>query len=79
MAVCNKNKKINTDTSNCMWALNVVINYFTKHDQPVFSAAMDMSKTFDMVKWKHLLETLSNRGLSPIFVSLQSHMYTKQQ
>ena len=38
-----------------------------------------MSKAFDMVKWKQLFETLSNRGLSPIFVRLLIYMYTNQQ
>ena len=40
-------------TVMCTWTATAVIDYFTRSGNPVYSAAMDMSKAFDLVKWTH--------------------------
>ena len=56
-----------------------MVDHFTKFGKPVFAAAMDMSKAFDMVKWSELFNTLLSRGVRPIFLRLLLFIYRHQQ
>ena len=71
--------KANTGTSMCTWTVTAVVDLFTRHGNPVFGAAMDMSKAFDMVKWEELFSTLLKRGVEPIFLRLLIYIYTNQK
>ena len=71
--------KSNTGTATCTWAVTTVVDHFTKFNKPVFAAAMDMSKAFDMVKWSKLFNTLLSRGVRPIFLRLLLFIYRHQQ
>ena len=71
--------KANTGTTACTWTVTAVIDYFTRNGKPLFGAAMDMSKAFDMVKWSELFRTLLKRGVEPIFLRLLIHIYTNQE
>ena len=65
-------------TTSCTWLVSTVVDYFTRKGNPVFSASMDMSKAFDMVKWNELFNTLLDRKISPIVVRLLLHIYSSQ-
>ena len=45
----------------------------------MFSAAMDMSKAFDMVEWTQLFSVLLKRQVSPIFLRLMLFIYLRQK
>ena len=60
--------KTNTGTATCTWAVTTVVEYFTRGGKPVFSAAMDMSKAFDMVKWSGLFCNLLRKRVHPMFL-----------
>ena len=69
----------NTGTATCTWTVTAVVDFFTRHGNPVFGAAMDMSKAFDMVSWEELFRILSQRGVEPVFLRLLIYVYTNQQ
>ena len=64
----------NTWTTAC-----TVVDYFTRHGNPVYGKTMDMSEAFDMVCWKELFTTLVSRGIKPIFLRLLVYIYTNQE
>jgi len=45
----------------------------------VYSAAMDMSKAFDLVSWKELFKTLIARKMDGLFLRLVLYIYTNQE
>ena len=49
-------------TTMCTWTVTSVIDHFNRGGLPVFGAAMDMSKAFDMVEWGELFQTLLDRN-----------------
>ena len=67
--------KANTGTSICTWTVTAVVDFFTRNGNPVFGAALDMSKAFDMVKWEELFSTLLNRGVEPVILRLLIYIY----
>ena len=66
-------------TSMCTWTVTAVVDHFCKGGAPVYGAAMDMSKAFDMVEWGELFNTLMERKLDPIFLRLILFIYSNQQ
>ena len=66
-------------TTMCSWTATAVIENFTRRGASVYSAAMDMSKAFDMVKWSKLFQTLQKRNLEPIFLRLLMFIYCHQK
>ena len=70
--------KANTGTATCTWTITSVVDHFSRNGKPVFGAAMDMSKAFDMVKWSELFKILLERQISAIFLRLLLHIYTNQ-
>ena len=71
--------KANTGTSMCTWTVTAVVDFFTRNGNPVYGAALDMSKAFDMVKWDELFTTLMKRNVEPIFLRLLMYIYSNQQ
>ena len=71
--------KSNTGTAMCSWTVTAVIDHFSRKGKPVYTASMDMSKAFDMVKWGELFQTLHDRGVHPIFLRLLIYIYKNQQ
>ena len=55
------------------------MDHFNRRGAPVFSAAMDMSKAFDMVKWQELFATLIERNVDPLFLRLILFIYVNQK
>ena len=68
-----------SSTTICSWAVTAVVDHFLRNGAKVFSAAMDMSKAFDMVDWKELFTTLSERQIDALFLWLILYIYTNQQ
>ena len=66
-------------TSMCTWTVTAVVDHFCRDGAPVYGAAMDMSKAFDMVEWGELFDTLLNRNLDAIFLRLILFIYRNQQ
>ena len=67
-----------TSTTVCSWCVTTVIDHFNRNGSPVFSAAMDMSKAFDMVEWVALFERLLERNVHGILLRLMLHIYENQ-
>ena len=57
-----------SSTTVCSWAVSSVIEYFNRQGSPVYGAAMDMSKAFDMVEWTRLFTVLIKRKVDFIFL-----------
>ena len=68
-----------SSTTMCSWMVTSVVEHFNRHGSPVFGAAMDMSKAFDMVEWGYMFETLLERKVDCIFLRLLLFIYGKQQ
>ena len=66
-------------TTMCTWTVTSVIDHFNRGGLPVFGAAMDMSKAFDMVEWGELFRTLLDRKVDCIFLRLILFIYSNQQ
>ena len=66
-------------TTMCSWTATAVIEHFNMHGTPVFGAAMDMSKAFDLVEWSVLFKTLLERKVDPILLRVMLYIYTHQQ
>ena len=69
----------NSVTTMCTWTATTVIDHFTRRGNPIYSAAMDMSKAFDLVKWSKLFDTLMKQKVDPIFLRLLLYIYTHQK
>ena len=67
-----------SSTTVCSWAVSSVIEHFNRQGSPVYGAAMDMSKAFDMVEWTKLFKLLMKRKVSLIFLRLMLFIYEKQ-
>ena len=68
-----------SSTTICSWAVSSVIDYFNRNGSVVYSAAMDMSKAFDMVEWSALFAELINRKIEPVFLRLLLFIYENQK
>ena len=55
-------------TSMCTWTFTAVVDHFNREGAPVYGAAMDMSKAFDMVEWTELCRMLLDRKVDPMFL-----------
>ena len=66
-------------TTVCTWTVSSVIEHYNAKGSPVYGAAMDMSKAFDMVKWGELFSTLRQRKVDPLFLRLMAFIYSNQQ
>ena len=66
-------------TIMCSWIVTAVIDHFNRKGSPVYGAAMDMSKAFDLVEWKELFTTLMERKVEPIFLRVMLYIYMNQQ
>ena len=63
----------------CTWTVTTaVVDHFNRCGVPVYGAAMDMSKAFDMVEWGELFRTLLDRGVDPIYLRLILFIYSNQ-
>ena len=71
--------QVKSSTTICSWSVTAVVDHFNRKGSPVFSAAMDMSKAFDMVKWQELFTTLMDRKVDPLFLRLILFIYTNQK
>jgi len=71
--------KQNTGTSTCTWMVTAIVDNFTRDGNAVYGAALDMSKTFGMVQWTELFETLLNHGIGILIIRLLLFIYTNQQ
>ena len=68
-----------SSTAMCTWTATAVIDHFSRRGGQIYSAAMDMSKAFDLVKWSKLFEILLKRKVDPIFLRLLMYIYYNQQ
>ena len=66
-------------TTMCSWTVTSVVDCFIRGGMPVYGAAMDMSKAFDMVEWSALFRTLLDRKVNHIFLRLILFIYGNQQ
>ena len=62
----------------CSWEVKVVIEHFNSRGTPVFGAAMDMSKAFDMVDWSELFNTLIDRKVGCLYLRQILFIYENQ-
>ena len=69
--------KDKTGTATCTWTVTTVVDHFTRKGKPLYGAAMDMSKAFDMVKWSELFSTLLERKINPLFLRLLLYIYIR--
>ena len=67
-----------SSTTVCSWAVSSVINYYNRQGSPVYGAAMDMSKAFDMVEWTQLFEKLMKRKIPFVLLRLMLFIYENQ-
>ena len=67
-----------TSTTVCSWCATTVIDYFNRNGSPVYGAAMDMSKAFDMVEWVALFDRLIEKKLNCIILRLMLYIYEHQ-
>ena len=65
-------------TTMCSWTVTSVVDHFIRGVMPVYGAAMDMSKAFDMVEWGALFRTLMERQVGHIFLRLILFIYRNQ-
>ena len=68
-----------SSTTMCTWTAKSVIEYFNRKGAPVYSAAMDMTKAFDLVSWKNLFGTLLQRKIDGLFLRLILFIYMNQE
>ena len=66
-------------TTMCTWSVTSVVDHYLRCGTPVYGAAMDMSKAFDMVEWGELFKTLMARKVDHIFLRLILFIYSNQQ
>ena len=66
-------------TTMCSWTATAVIDHFIRRGASVYSAAIDMSKAFDMVKWSKLFGILLKRNVDSIFLRLLLYIYCHQK
>ena len=59
----------------CSWTATSVVDFHNRRGSPVYSAAMNMSKAFDM----ELFSTLRERKINSIFLRLLAFIYSNQQ
>ena len=69
----------NTSTVMCSWSVTSVIDQHINKGVPVFGAAMDMSKAFDMVSWCELFTTPNKRQINPLIMRLMIFIYMNQE
>jgi hypothetical protein len=68
-----------SSTTMCTWTVTAVVDHFCKGGAPVYGAAMDMSKAFDLVEWIELFLTLVDRQVEPIFLKVILFIYKNQK
>jgi len=68
-----------SSTTMCSWAVTAVIDHFNRGGATVYSAAMDMSKAFDLVSWQQLFTTLMERKIDGLFLRLMLYIYVNQE
>ena len=51
----------------CSWTATAINDHYARRGAPIYSAAMDMSKAFELVKWSKLFDILLKRKVDPIF------------
>jgi hypothetical protein len=66
-------------TSQCTFVLEEVIEYYNKHDSPVFLVTLDASKAFDRVEYCKLFNLLLERDICPLYARLLIYLYTHQK
>ena len=67
-----------TSTTVCSWCVTAVIDHFNRNGTPVYGAAMDMSKAFDMVEWASLFGRLIEKKVHYIILRLMLYIYENQ-
>ena len=67
-----------SSTSVCSWTATAVIEYFNRNGTAVYGAAMDMSKTFDLVEWVSLFNALIKRNVDFTLLRLMLSIYENQ-
>ena len=70
--------KAKYSTTHCTFALNEVVDYYSRQGSSVFVALLDASRAFDQVHYIRLFRLLSGRGLCPLLIKLLLFMYTHQ-
>ena len=68
-----------SSTATCSWAATTVIEYFNRAGRPVFGAAMDMTKAFNMVEWNKMFSILVKRQVGFIFLRVMLYIYSNQK
>ena len=68
-----------SSTTMCTWTATAIIDYFNRKGAPVYSAAMDMTKVFDLVSWECLFKTLLERKVDGLFLRLLMYIYVNQK
>ena len=71
--------KEKSSTVMCSWSVTTVVEYYNRRGAPLYGAAMDMSKAFDMVSWNELFTTLRARKLNPVTLRLMIVIYQNQK
>ena len=71
--------QVKSSTSICTWTVTVVNDHFNRDGLDVFGAAMNMTKTCDMVKWYELFKSLVERNIDAVFLRLVLFIYCNQQ
>ena len=68
-----------SSTTMCTWTATAIIDCFNRGGNPVYAAAMDMTKAFDLVSWENLFGTLIERKVDGLFLRLLLYIYTHQE
>ena len=71
--------KERSSTTMCSWSVSTVVEYYNRRGAPLYGAAMDMSKAFDMVSWSELFSTLKSRQINPVILRLMLAIYKGQK
>lgn len=71
--------KVGHSTTQCSFVIEEIIDYYNRHNSPVFLVTLDASKAFDRVEYCKLFELLLDRGICPVLGRFLITMYTNQK
>jgi hypothetical protein len=63
--------------NDAIFALKMIINYFTTNKSTIFAAALDIRKAFDRVQHRKLIDSLYKAGIPDYVIAILANWYAK--
>ncbi len=70
--------KAKYSTTQCSFVLEEIIDYYLRHDSPVYVALLDASQAFDRVQYVKMFKLLIKRGMCSLTARFLAKLYTNQ-